>query len=290
MRSMTGYGTADQPLGEGRIAVEIRSLNHRYLDVRVRMPTELADQAFFVEQFARERLARGRYDVGVRLEGPALPPPSLAPDRVRAAYRELTALRDELAPGTPLGLEVVACRPDLLDSRASLHVDATRKALTRVLEAALADLHAMRSREGSSLEQELRTRLDAAVAHAARIERASSGLVEAQRARLQARIERLLADTAVSLDAGRLEQEIAILADKSDVTEELVRLTSHFEQFRALLDSADSVGRRLDFLLQEMGREVNTIGSKCQDAEVAHEVVHLKAELERVREQVQNVE
>ena len=287
---MTGFGAGDAPLGDGRVAVEIRSLNHRYLDVRVRTPTELGDQGFFVEQLARERLSRGRYDVGIRLEGAALPPPRLSPERVRAVYRQLCELRDELSPGSELSIGVVATIPDVFESTSVMDVETVRGALSEAFHAACAALDQMRSDEGRALHADLGGRVDAAAEICEHVASRVSEVVEAQRQRLSARLERLLADAQVSVDAGRLETELAILADKSDITEELVRLRSHFEQFRALLSAKVPVGRRMDFLLQEIGREVNTIGSKSQDSDLAQHVVALKAEVERMREQVQNVE
>lgn len=290
MRSMTGFGVGGAPLGDGRVCFEIRSLNHRYLDVRVRLPVEIAEQTFFVEQLARERLSRGRYDVGARLEGSALPAPRLAAERIRSAYRALAELRDELCPGSELPLSAVLSLPEVAGATGSAEPDALRATLGRAFGEALAALDRMRETEGTSLANELSERLELVRTLTAAIRTKSPGLVQAGHARLRARVERLLADTAVAIEPGRLEAELALLADKSDVTEELVRLSSHAEQLAALFGVAEPVGRRLDFLLQEMGREVNTIGSKCQDSEVAHQVVQLKSELERMREQVQNVE
>lgn len=290
MRSMTGFGVGGAPLGDGRVCFEIRSLNHRFLDVRVRLPVEIGDQTFFVEQLAREKLSRGRYDIGVRLEGAALPPPRLQPEKVRAAYRALSELRDELCPGTELPLTAVLALPELTGGTAGVEPEALRAALGQAFQAALGALDQMRDREGESLGRELAERLGAVRALTAAVRERGPELMQAGHARLRARVGRLLADAGVGVEAGRLEAELAILADKSDVTEELVRLESHADQIAALFASAEPVGRRLDFLLQEMGREVNTIGSKCQDSAVAHQVVQLKSELERMREQVQNVE
>ena len=287
---MTGFGVGGANLGDGRICCEIRSLNHRFLDVRVRVPVELGEQAFFVEQLARERLSRGRYDVGFRLEGPALPPPRLSADRVRAAYRALAALRDELAPGTELPITAVLALPELTENYGSPDPGALRTALASAFAEALSALDAMRATEGAALERELSQRLTAVVALGAAIRHRAPELTLASHARLRARVERLMADAGVSVDRHRLEAELAVLADKTDVTEELVRLDSHAEQVANFVSGSDPVGRRLDFLLQEMAREVNTVGSKCQDSGVGQQVVELKSELERMREQVQNVE
>ncbi len=287
---MTGFGTGDAPLGDGRVVLELRALNHRYLDVRVRLPEELVDQAFFLEQLARERLARGRFEVAARLEGSALPPARFSIERARALYRGLQELRDELAPGSALPMTALAAMPDLMTRPATAERGAAQVALQSAFGDALRRLTDMRSHEGKALSRELSARLLSARQLRAHISVRGPELLEAARARLRERLDRLLSDTGLQLDAGRLEAELAILADRSDVTEELVRLECHFDQFAHLLEAEGPVGRRLDFLLQEIGRESNTIGAKTQDARTAHLVVEMKAEIERIREQVQNVE
>jgi uncharacterized protein (TIGR00255 family) len=287
---MTGFGVGDAPLGDGRVTVELRALNHRFLDVRVRLPEELADQSFFIEQLARESLARGRFDVGVRLEGAALPPPLFSVERARALYRGLCQLRDELAPGTELPITALTGMPDLVTTPTTADSVGARAALKAAFETALTRLDEMRVQEGRALTRELNARLDSARRLRTVISARGGEMLEGYRVRLRERLERLLSESGVQLDPGRLEAEIVILADRSDVTEELVRLDSHFEQFARLLAADGPVGRRLDFLLQEIGRESNTIGAKSQDAPIAHLVVEMKAELERIREQVQNVE
>lgn len=287
---MTGFGIGEAALGEGRVALELRALNHRFLEVRVRVPNELADHASFLEQLARERLSRGRFDLGVRLVGAAMPPARFSRERARAVYQTLLELRDELAPGTEVPLGAVTALPELVTAPIELDNDDLQRALRAAFEAAEGRLNAMREREGAALRREVDLRLESCERLIESVRIRSGSLVETVRARLRERVDRLLSGTSVAVEAGRLEVELALLADKSDIREELVRLSSHFEQFRELLKASDPVGRRLDFLLQEIGREANTIGSKSQDAPIAHLVVALKAEIERIREQVQNVE
>jgi uncharacterized protein (TIGR00255 family) len=287
---MTGFGVGDAPLGDGRVTVELRALNHRFLDVRVRLPDELVEQSFFIEQLARESLARGRFDIGVRLEGAALPPPRFSVEHARALYRGLCQLRDELAPGTELPITALTGMPALVTTPTSADSEGARAALKEAFEAALARLDAMRAHEGLALSRELHARLDSARRLRATISSRGGEMLDGYRTRLRERLERLLSESGIQLDPSRLEAEMVILADRSDVTEELVRLDSHFEQFAQLLSADGPVGRRLDFLLQEIGRESNTIGAKSQDAKISHLVVEMKAELERIREQVQNVE
>lgn len=287
---MTGFGLGEQPLGQGRLVFEIRSLNHRYLDVRIRLPEELTAHTSFLEQLARERLSRGRYDIGVRLFGAALPPPRLIVERARAAYQELCTLRDELAPNTELPLTVLTGIPGLFASQNASEADHVIGVLRAAFDASLHELDQMRSREGERLALELNRLLDGIDALTENCSKRVPVTVDLHRTRLQERLTRLLADRTVVLDSERIEQEIALLAERSDVTEELTRLASHFAQFRNLLSDTAPVGRRLDFLLQEIAREINTLGAKSQDAELSRLVVTMKAEVEKMREQVQNVE
>lgn len=289
MRSMTGFGVSEVPLDGGQLSLELRALNHRYQDVRVRLPAELAEQTFFMEQLARGRLGRGRYELSVRVTGAAATAPRLCAERLRTLHRSLTELRDELAPGAELPFTALLALPHVVEP-ATLDTEAVRAALTDAFSRAAERLEQMRRQEGQNLTRELLTRLGNARRLRQELVEHADGLVEHQRARLRERLARLLQGTDTTFDPARLEVELAILADKSDITEELVRLQSHFDQLEAVFASDESVGRKLDFLLQEVGREVNTIGSKCQFAEIAHLVVELKAEVERMREQVQNVD
>jgi len=290
MRSMTGFGLGEVALGKGKVAVEIRGVNHRFLDVRVRLPRELGDLAGFVEQIARERLTRGRYEVTLRVEGLTLGAPTLDRERARAAFHALSELRDELAPGTEVPLSLLGAIPDLFVSSTEREIERVRGPTRAAFDAATQALDAMREREGAALRVDMVERL-ARVKHLAlSIGRRAPEVLEAHRKRLRERAERLRSGTDIDVDGPRLEQEIAMFAERCDVCEELTRLASHCAQFGSLLALDESVGRRLDFLLQEMAREANTVGAKSPDALVAHAVVEVKAEIERMREQVQNVE
>lgn len=289
MKSMTGFGVGEATTPVGRLVVEVRAVNHRFLDVRVRAPRELGDLVSYAEQLGRERLARGRIEVAIRMEATAGQAVTLDSDRARAAYQQLCKLRDELSPESEVPLSLLAAVPDLFSPSTEKERDSMRTACKQAFDAAVSALESMREGEGRALSDDLRGRLGAVRRAADAISARAPQIVETYHKRLKARIARLLG-TDGPLDPGRLEQEIALLADRSDVTEELTRLASHCAQFEALFDSTEACGRRLDFLLQEMVREVNTIGSKAQDAEVAHLVVEAKSELERMREQVQNVE
>ncbi len=289
MRSMTGFGVGDAKAPVGRLVVEVRAVNHRFLDVRVRAPRELGDLVPFAEQLGRERLQRGRVEVAIRAEGATGAGLSLDLERARAAYLALCKLRDDLAPGSEVPLSILGAVPDLFAATSEREVEGMRAACRTAFDQAVSALERMRDDEGRVLADDLRTRLGSVRRCSDTIAARAPQLVEVYQKRLRARLGRLLG-ADVPLDPGRLEQEIALLSDRSDVTEELTRLWSHCSQFQALVDGKDPCGRRLDFLLQEMVREVNTIGSKAQDADVAHMVVEAKSELERMREQVQNVE
>jgi uncharacterized protein (TIGR00255 family) len=297
MRSMTGFGVGEAPLAAegkttpaGKLTVEIRAVNHRYLDVRVRAPSQLPDLGSTVEAIARERLSRGRFDVTVRLEGAALGAVTLHHERARSVFAALVALRDELAPGVDVPLSLLGSVPDLFIPSIEQAGDEVRAALSAAFDAALESLDAMRLREGLALGDDIVGRLVTVRKLARTITERAPHVVEIYKKKLKERAERLRIASDVDVDVGRLEQEIALFADRVDICEELTRLESHTSHFETLLASSDAVGRRLDFLLQEMAREANTIGSKSQDAGIAHSVVELKAEIERMREQVQNVE
>lgn len=289
MRSMTGFGCGEAEIDGHKLTCELRALNHRFLDVRVRMPESLQSHAFYVEQLARERLSRGRFDVGVRLDDSA-GAARFSVARARSVYQSLLSLRDELAPGSDVPIAALASLPALLVDTAGADNQGVQQALAQAFTAAVARLDEMREREGQALSKDLAARLEALRDLSDRARQQSQGAAERQLLRLRERVARLLADTTLKPDPGRLETELALMADRSDVTEELVRLASHFEQFATVLADREPVGRRLEFLLQEMSREANTIGSKSQDVRLSHLVVDIKSQLEKIREQVQNVE
>lgn len=288
MRSMTGFGVGRAPLpGAGDVTVEARSVNHKYLDLRVHLPDALSGFSFLVEDRARRRIRRGRYDLRVRLDerDDEL---TLDTARARQAFAALVRLRDELAPAEPLPLSLLASVPDLFRGPPISRTE-TESVLCRAVDEALDELDAMRTREGSALAAELSRLLETMRAQVMTIAERSADTPERHRHRLHERIARLMADTEVELDPGRLEQEVALLADRSDITEELARLEAHLAQAEEILKVGGQAGRKLDFLFQEMTREVNTVGSKSPDATIAHAVVELKAGVGRLREQVQNV-
>jgi uncharacterized protein (TIGR00255 family) len=290
---MTGFGLGEAALAgdtAGKLTVDIRAVNHRYLDVRVRVPSPIPDLATTVESIARERLTRGRFDISVRLEGAALGAVTIDRERARSVFAALSSLRDELAPGTDVPLSLLGAVPDLFVPTIERQGEELRAALVTAFDLAIKSLDAMRLREGCALGDDLVRRIGTVRKLSLTVAERAPQIIESYKRRIKDRAERLRAASDLEVDSGRLEQEIALFADRIDVAEELTRLEGHTAHFESLLACSDAVGRRLDFLLQEMAREANTIGAKSQDVAIAHAVVELKAEIERMREQVQNVE
>jgi len=292
---MTGFGRASLRLASLGFDVEARSVNHRHLDVRVRLPRVLSACEVELRARIQQRIGRGKVDLTISTSDDSSVAAGVEIDRGVAeeygrAARELRGIdgvEGSLTVDTLIGLPGVS---RLAENQ--LPVDELHEAVRGGVDRALDALLSMRASEGKAIERDLTARLDRVEALAQAID-ARSGLVgEAVRDRLRKRAEQLGSETGW-LDESRLHQEIVIAADRLDVTEEIVRLRSHLQQFREILQTAEAgvpVGRRLEFLLQEFGREANTIGSKGSDAPIAHDVVELKSELERIREQVLNVE
>jgi uncharacterized protein (TIGR00255 family) len=290
IRSMTGFGAGRASVGGEDLDVEVRSVNHKFCEVKARLPRELSALEVEVVRAVKDRLARGGVEVSVRRGGAAA---SFAP-RVDVALAETYArafaeIQARLGlPGQVTLAEVIAAEGVVRLEEREVNVDAARDALRRALSAALEALVVMRAREGEALSRDLAGRLDTVDAAVVRVDALVPRTVEHHRVRLAERVAELA--RGVSVDPARLAQEVALFADRTDVTEEVTRLRSHLGQARALLTVAEPAGRKLDFLVQEMHREANTIGSKSQSADIAGLVVTLKTEIERMREQVQNVE
>jgi uncharacterized protein (TIGR00255 family) len=243
-----------------------------------------------VERVIRSRLERGRIDVTTRFEGQTLPQPTLDIDRARAVYQELGSLRDALSPDEPLPLSLLSCVPDLFVVSRAIDEEALERALAAATDEACDAIIAMRRAEGKALAEELTSQLGDVATHVQALRTELPLMVEGRRTRLRDRLEALLEDVDAELQPARLEQEVAVLADRSDIAEELVRLDSHRSQMLELIDdSGKPIGKRIDFLLQEMARETNTIGSKVQDSAVTALVIALKTTVEQMREQAQNV-
>lgn len=290
MRSMTGYGRGTCEVAGRRLVVELRSLNHRFLEVKLRLPWADAAIDMHVTQAIRARLDRGVVTVSVRDEGGgAAQTVQVDLELGRGYHSALERLRQTLGLSEPVTLELVATQPGVLTVGEALpDAEGLWAALKPGLEAALTALIAARTREGEAMAADVRARLSTIERLAGEMRELTRDAPEQLRRRLQERLERALGSN--ELDRQRLAQEVAILADKVDVAEELTRLQAHFAELRRLFAQDGPCGRRLDFLTQEINREINTIGSKTQSAPVAAKVVDAKAELERLREQIQNIE
>ncbi|MFZ5923871.1 MAG: YicC/YloC family endoribonuclease [Bacillota bacterium] len=289
--SMTGYGRGTRAGSGLAITVEVRSTNHRYRDISVRLPRELSEFEDRVRFLVAQGLARGHVDVAVALEeiGAGLRTVEVRSELADAYYSAATDLAARLGLPGGIGVEALLMLPEVVALRpASLDVDAAWDALQGALSDAVRAMCEMRASEGVRLAEDVIHRTGQIEQLIARISERSPVVVEEYRARLQARLRDLLAD--VPIDEGRIAMETAIYAEKSNITEELVRLKSHCEQVRAVMAGVEPAGRRLEFLVQEMHREVNTIGSKSQDVEISRQVVEIKSELEKIREQIQNIE
>lgn len=292
---MTGFGQASFELGGVSFEVEIRTVNHRHLDIRARLPRSLGEHEAALKAQVQQKLKRGKVDASVAVATGAISPPTLEIDR--GVADQLVAAARELADVHGLAgdlrvAELLALPGVVRLVEREVDPEGFARAVEGAFDVALEAVDRMRAREGESLDREIRGRLESIRRLVGTVEVRAGTVVESVREKLRRRMEKLEVETGL-LDEARLHQEIVIAADRLDITEEVVRLGSHLEQFWGVLDGAGPgvpVGRQLDFLLQEMGRETNTIGSKGNDADIAHQVVELKTELERIREQVQNVE
>jgi uncharacterized protein (TIGR00255 family) len=292
---MTGFGRSCFEVEQVPFNVEVRTLNHRHLDLNVRLPRVLSDRELEIKRSLQGRFGRGKVEVSVSLQTGSSVNAQLEVDLDLAEQYVGAAEALRQADGVGGDLDVIALLALPGVSRLverEFQAEDLEAGLFSAIDEAAAAAEAMRVAEGEVLERELRGRLDTTTALVDELESRSSLVQEAVRERLRRRTEQLRQETGL-IDEARLHQEIVIAADRLDVTEELARLRSHIEQFSSVISNAetgDPVGRRLDFLLQEMGREANTLGSKASDAPVAHRVIDLKTELEKIREQVQNVE
>lgn len=291
IRSMTGFGRRQSPWQDGSVTVEVRSVNHRFLEVACRLPRSLTLLEDSFKKAVQQRCARGRVDLTVTVQNGKGRAGSVNLDQALAKqyHQALRTLKRSLKLGGSIDLSLIASFKDVVSVSDQPQDDPKLVKLVQKLAThALDELEKMRKQEGLALAQDMAGRILLLRDHRTAIAARSPNSVQETFERMKSRVEKLLG--AEPPDISRLHQELAIFADRGDITEEIVRLDSHMLQFEQTLKRAESVGKTLDFLLQEMGREVNTIGSKANDAEIAGLVVLMKAELERIKEQVQNVE
>lgn len=291
IKSMTGYGRAVGVFADKQITVELRSVNNRYLDCAVKLPRLYAFCEDAVKQAVKQSVTRGKVDVFVTVNLTQSTDVSIALNKpvlegYLAALRSVAAdypVRDDISVSTLSRL------PDVFTvEKAEQDEDALKAQLLSVVEEALSGYNAMRKAEGEALAKDLTAKAGVILEKVAYVEERSPRSVAEYRQKLYAKMQEVL--SSASVDEARILTEAAIFADKVAVDEETVRLRSHLDQLQTMLKAAEPIGRKLDFLMQEINRETNTIGSKCSDLEIARTVVDMKAELEKIREQIQNIE
>jgi uncharacterized protein (TIGR00255 family) len=287
---MTGFGSADGPVAGGRLQVDVRSVNHRHFNLQLRVPVELQPLESDIRERLRAKVTRGHVTVSgswmEAAEQPAVVRLNLT--RAREVVAALRELKRSLKLRGDVDLGWVIRQPDVLVTQAGDPTTVEPEAVWAVLDRATEGLLAMRAAEGAALARELEAQLDAIAAHLATVVARAPERLHAERDRLRDAVATLL--DGAQLDPGRLAQEIALIADRLDVAEEVARLRTHVAAARAALTGDAPAGRQLGFLGQEMLREINTIGSKANDAAITQTVIAMKAELEKFREQVENIE
>ena len=291
IKSMTGYGSAKGTVEGMQITVELKSVNNRYLDTSVRMPRSFLFAEDAVKSAVQRHISRGKVDVFVSVDSTEAGDMTVKVNEALLrgyldAFQHISAEYGLQNDATVLS---VSRFPDVLTvEKKDLDADAISAGIQAIAEQALNDFDAMREREGAKLREDVLGRLGTIEALVGIVERESPKTVAEYRSRLEAKMAEVL-DTA-GIDENRILAEAAIFADHIAVDEETVRLRSHMSQLRTMIDGSSPTGRKIDFLIQEFNREANTIGSKCQSSDIAHTVVDLKSEIEKIREQIQNIE
>jgi len=293
IRSMTGYGRGEAVLAGKKLVVELKSLNHKSLESSIRLPAFLSPLEVNIKKRVGERISRGRVEVNVRIDSD---PATIGGDRVeanipliRSYYDLLTGLKDTFHFTEEITLKtLIAVKGAIYTAETELDLAEIWSIMEGALNDSLDSLARMKEAEGRLLYDDFTARLGAVTGCVATIRARLPEVVKNYQERLSSRIRELTG--GMECDESRLIQEVAIMAEKSDITEEIVRLESHMDQFRIMLGSDEPIGRKMDFLLQEMHREINTIGSKSSDLALSGTVIEMKTELAKLREQVQNIE
>ncbi|OUN84653.1 YicC family protein [Flavonifractor sp. An52] len=291
VKSMTGYGRGEANLNGRPITVELRSVNNRYLDCTVKLPRIYVFAEDAVKSRVQSRISRGKVDVYITIGPSANGDVAISVNKPVADgyYAALKDLRDSYGLKDDISVSLLSRFQDVfLVEKTQEDLEALSADICTVLDLALDDFDAMRTREGEKLCQDVRSRAATIEGLVSKVETRSPGIVADYRAKLVARMNEVLQNTQI--DESRILTEAAIYADKVAVDEETVRLRSHLSQLDHMLSQGGAIGRKLDFLIQEFNREANTIGSKCSDIETAGYVVDIKAEIEKIREQIQNIE
>ncbi len=291
IRSMTGYGRGQDVIGSLSIVVELRSVNHRFYEYSSRLPRVYGFLDDKLKSYLQGRISRGKVDVFVQIDAAQAAASEVTVNTALAGsyLQALQQLEKQFGLRYDVTVSTLARYPDILTvQQAAVDEDAVWQAVQQVTDQALDRFIAMREREGERLRADVLSRANTILKAVSAVEERSPRTVQEHMQKVEARMRELLDGAAV--DENRLLTEAAIYADKIAVAEETVRLRSHIDQLRQLLDSGEAIGRKLDFLVQEMNRETNTIGSKCCDIDLTRIVVDIKAEIEKIREQIQNIE
>jgi uncharacterized protein (TIGR00255 family) len=291
IKSMTGYGRAEITGQEVNVVVEIKSVNHRFLEISLRIPQALSPLELELKKKIGEKVKRGRIDVFIRLENQNVNCSGgiLNLEVARNYFAAIDRLKNEFSLPDEIGLKTLVGFRDIFSQPAEIEISPDiLKQVIVALEEALNMLVCMRVEEGASIYRYMKLRIDSVGTIVKLIKSRSPQVVIEYQKRITERIKEMTAGYA--LDDSRLAQEVAMIAEKSDITEEIVRICSHISQFIGLLQSTEAEGKKIDFLLQEMNREVNTIGSKSNDVEIVRQVIEAKSELSKLREQAQNIE
>jgi uncharacterized protein (TIGR00255 family) len=287
---MTGYGKSECMLDDAPCTVEARSVNGRYLELSVKLPKEYSEHEGRIREVVREQVLRGSVNLYIRREDLAeITPLNVDVEAARHYVDALRTIQSELGVGGEVRIEHLTVFPSIFQRplRSAERPDVW-PALKEAVVQALTSMNAMRDMEGKDLSRDLVTRCETIASALEIVEKRSLERIPAERERLRERVRQILDENAI--DESRLSLEIVLLSEKLDITEECVRLRSHIMHFQQYMATEQQPGRKLNFLVQEMNREINTIGSKCNDADIAVTVVTMKEELERIREQIQNVE
>lgn len=291
MNSMTGFGSATTQTDQFMITADIRSVNYKYLEINIRMPSYMLSFEEKLKSIIKESVNRGRIDVFLRIDKKSEAKSKVIVDEKAALmmYESLNNLRETLEMKEPVKLEHLLIYEEILQyERKEINEEETLNALKQVVKEALSKLLKMKEQEGSSLHDKVDDYLEELEILAGRIEKRRPHMIEETHNKMRERIKELTG--MIEIDDYRLEMEMAILVDKTDVEEEIVRLYSHIEQFRMTLQAQGAIGKKMDFITQELNREINTISSKSNDQQLTNLVIEGKSIIERIREQIQNIE
>ena len=290
IKSMTGFGKYNDIMNDREYQIEVKSVNHRYLDISVKLPRQLSYLEDIIKKEVSTNIKRGKVDIFISFnnnsqEGREL---KIDKDLAKNYIKEIKDISREEEIVPTIDLVELLKLPDVLNLKYNQEDEQIKQEVISVLKVAIDQLVKMRSEEGNKIYDDLMRRIDTIESKIIKISEKSTGLIQEYVVKLEGRVKEIL--QTEEIDKSRIAQEVVIYADKSSIEEEITRLKSHISQFRNLLQSNEAVGKKLDFIIQEMNRETNTIGSKSNCLEITNNVIDIKTELEDIREQIQNIE